>query len=162
MFFCCCHSIFTFSLNVSQLEIVEFVKAFLHHSRPLPNKTKLKFDQDFTNYSIYWVCCAFGNVYFISYLLQRISNVFSDLAEAASKRATKTEIEMSQNPFPLVEGATGGKLGIPSRSTGEEVRAFQLKTCLGQKLYCPPDQDQLYQQIPVLNVKVVKGQPTIN
>ena len=107
-------------------------------------------------YSIYWVCCAFGNVYFISCLLQKNSNVFSDLAEAASKRATKTEIEMSQKPFPSVEGATCGKLGIPPRSKGEEVRAFQLKTCLGKKSYCPPDQDQLYQQIAVLNVKVVK------
>ena len=58
--------------------------------------------------------------------------------------AKKTEIEMSQKPFPLVEGATGGKLGIPSRSKGEEVRAFQLKTFLGQKSYCPSDQDQLY------------------
>ena len=84
-----------------------------------------------------WQCL----LYFL--LLQRISNVFSDLAEAASKRATKTEIEMSQKLFPSVEGATCGKLGIPPRSKGEEVRAFQLKTCLGQKSFCPPDQDQL-------------------
>ena len=77
-------------------------------------------------------------------------------------RATKTKIEMSQKPFPSVEGATCGKLGIPPRSKGKEVRAFQLKTCLGKKSYCPPDQDQLYQQIPVLNAKVVKRQTVIN
>ena len=57
----------------------KFVKVVLYISRPLPNKTKLKFDHDFnaccsfcfelkvlnwSKYSMPWARCAFGNFFF--------------------------------------------------------------------------------------------------
>ena len=63
-----------------------FVRVVLCLSRPLSNKTKLKFDQDFkacwsfclelkvlneSKYSMSWVRCAFGNIYNIHYPCKR-------------------------------------------------------------------------------------------
>ena len=68
-----------------------FVKVVLCISRPLPNKTKLKFDQDLkacwsfcfelnvlndSRYSIPWINCAFGNVY-TSVILRRNFKIHS-------------------------------------------------------------------------------------
>ena len=68
---------------------------------------------------------------------------FLILLRPPARGRRKLRLKWAKNPFLSVEGATCGKLGIPPRSKGEEVRAFQLKTCLGKQSYCPPDQDQL-------------------
>ena len=74
-----------YHLDLSNL-LHGFVNVVLCFSRPLPNKTKLKFDQDFkacwsfcfelkvlneSKYSMSWVCSALGNVftYFWLYLI---------------------------------------------------------------------------------------------
>ena len=68
---------YSWCMDFSKL-LCGYVKVVPRNSRPLPNKTKLKFGQDCKacwsfwlwlkvlnelKYSMHWVCCAFGNIF---------------------------------------------------------------------------------------------------
>ena len=88
-----CTSIFM-SCYMDLLKLLRgFVRVVLRISRPLPNKTTLKFDQDFkacwsfcfelkvlneAKYSVPWVHCAFDNVLFLFVFLFVRGLIFSN------------------------------------------------------------------------------------